>query len=145
VSNRVELVIDKEQQLGLDTPGYYSGFQQKADNVRDDFIEFLEQTKRQGRTVAAYGAAAKGNTLLNYSGISSKFIPYVVDRNQAKRGKYLPGSKIPIVADSRIADDRPDYVVIFPWNLRDEVIDQLAYIRNWGGRFVTAVPTLEIQ
>jgi len=108
-------------------------------------IAFLVEAKRAGKTVAAYGAAAKGNTLLNYAGVRPDLLPYVVDRNPAKQERFLPGSRIPIVVESCIRDDRPDYVVILPWNLRNEVVAQLDYIREWGGRFVTAVPSLDVN
>jgi hypothetical protein len=95
--------------------------------------------------VAAYGAAAKGNTLMNYAGVRPDLLAYVVDRNPAKQGKYMPGSRIPIVDESRIDETRPDYIVILPWNLRAEVMQKLGRIARWGGRFVTAVPALEVH
>jgi hypothetical protein len=112
--------------------------------VKNDFLAFLLQAKRDGRRVAAYGAAAKGNTLLNYAGVRPDLIPYVVDRNPVKQGKYLPGSRIPIVGEERLKEARPDCIVILPWNLRKEVMSQLDYARAWGARFVTAVPELEV-
>ena len=123
---------------------YYAGFQAKADQVKNDFLAFLLEAKRQGKRVAAYGAAAKGNTLMNYAGIRPDLISFVVDRNPAKQGKYMPGSRIPIVDEQRLQTAKPDYVVILPWNLQEEVIRQLAYIRAWGGQFVSAVPQLRI-
>ena len=110
--------------------------------MKNDFLTFLLEAKRRGRTVAAYGAAAKGNTLMNYSGARPDLISYVVDRNPAKQGKFMPGSRIPIVNESRLQAEKPDYVIILPWNLRSEVTQQLDYIRAWGGQFVTAVPEL---
>jgi len=95
--------------------------------------------------VAGYGAAAKGNTLLNFAGVRPHLLPWVADRNPAKQGKFLPGSRIPVVDEEHIRQIRPDFVVVLPWNLRDEVMDQLAYIRDWGGQFVTAVPALRVQ
>ena len=97
----------------------------------------------RGRKVAAYGAAAKGNTLLNFAGVRPDLLPYVVDKNPAKQGKFLPGSRIPIVDEAHLRADRPDVVLILPWNLKDEVTTQLAYVREWGGEFVAAVPELE--
>ena len=144
-TNRVAQVLAREKAAGMATPDFYVGFQSKADRVKNDFLAFLIETKRAGRKVAAYGAAAKGNTLLNYAGVRPDLLPYVVDRNPAKQGKYLPGSRIPIAVESRIRDDRPDYVVILPWNLREEVAAQLDYIREWGGQFVIAVPALELR
>jgi hypothetical protein len=107
-------------------------------------LTFLINAHLDGKSVAGYGAAAKGNTLLNYAGVRADLLAYVVDRNPAKQHKFLPGSRVPIVTEAHLKQDKPDYVLILPWNLRAEVIDQLAYIRSWGGRFVTAVPQLEI-
>jgi hypothetical protein len=107
-------------------------------------VRFPEQRDSAGKKVAAYGAAAKGNTLINYAGIRPDLLPFVVDRNPAKQNKYLPGSRIPIVEEHMIYQEKPDYVLILPWNLRQEVTEQLKYIREWGGKFVTAVPHLEI-
>jgi hypothetical protein len=95
--------------------------------------------------VAAYGAAAKGNTLLNFAGIRPDLLPFVADRNPAKQGRYLPGSRIPILPEAALRERKPEFVVILPWNLREEVVDQLDYIREWGGRFVTAVPSLRLS
>lgn len=144
-TNHVARMLARENAAGMAAPDFYTGFQAKADRVKNDFIAFLVEAKRAGRKVAAYGAAAKGNTLLNYAGVRPDLLPYVVDRNPAKQEKYLPGSRVPIVVESCIRDDRPDYVVILPWNLRSEVVAQLDYIREWGGQFVTAVPALELQ
>ena len=143
-SASMDKLLQCEAQAGMLTADYYAGFQAKTDKVKDDFLAFLLEGKRHGKTVAAYGAAAKGNTLMNYAGIRPDLISFVVDRNPAKQGKYMPGSRIPIVEESRLRDEKPYYVVILPWNLREEVMAQLAYIREWGGRFVTAVPELEV-
>ena len=145
VSARVEAVIERELAAGLTSEWGYDGFQAKADRVKDDFVAFLIDAKRQGKRVAGYGAAAKGNTLLNYGGVKSDLLSFVVDRNPAKQSNFLPGSRIPIVTEERLQQERPDYVVILPWNLSTEVIHQLGYVREWGGRFVTAVPTLQIH
>jgi len=142
-SHVVEL-LKREDAAGMMTAGYYAGFQSKADKVKNDLLAFLIEAKREGKKVASYGAAAKGNTLLNYAGVRPDLLPFVADRNPAKQGKYLPGSRIPIVAEACILENWPDYVVILPWNLREEVMTQLGYIREWGGRFVTAVPKLEV-
>jgi SAM-dependent methyltransferase len=131
-----------EAEAGLATAAGYQGFQARIDKVKDDFLAFLIEARRAGRTVAAYGAAAKGNTLINYAGVRPDLIAFVVDRNPAKQGKYLPGSRIAIVDEDRLRAARPDDIVILPWNLRDEVMQQLDYVRAWGGRFVTAVPEL---
>ena len=137
-------LLGRETAAGMTTPRFYAGFQVKADQVKNDFVAFLIEAKRAGKMVAAYGAAAKGNTLLNYAGIRPDLLPYVVDRNPAKQEKYLPGCRIPIRAENHLKAGRPDYVVILPWNLRTEVMEQLAYIREWGGQFVTAVPSLKV-
>ncbi len=144
VSARVAGLLGREAAAGMNCASYYEGFQEHADKVKNDFLRFLLNARCSGTSVAGYGAAAKGNTLLNYAGVRPDLLPYVVDRNPAKQGKYLPGSRIPIVAEAHLQQMRPDYVVIFPWNLRDEVMTQLSYIREWGGKFVTAVPGLEI-
>ena len=145
VSERVEALIQRELDAGLATESGYAGFQAKADRVKDDFVAFLIEAKRSGKRVAGYGAAAKGNTLINYAGVRPDLLPFVVDRNPAKQSTFLPGSRIPVVAEDRLRQERPDYAVILPWNLSAEVIDQLSYIRQWGGRFVTAVPQLRVQ
>jgi len=145
ISSRVKDILTSEATAGIRTSEFYAGFQKKADKVKDDFISFLINAKHSGKRVVAYGAAAKGNTLINYAGIRPDLIPCVVDRNPAKQGKYLPGSRIPVVDESYIHSEKPDYVVILPWNLRNEVMIQLAYISEWGGRFVTAIPKLEVR
>ena len=143
-STRVDELLQREVQTGMLSVDYYTGFQIRTDQVKNDFLAFLLDAKRQGKTVAAYGAAAKGNTLMNYAGIRPDLISFVVDRNPAKQGKYMPGSRIPIVDESWLQQENPDYVVILPWNLKAEVIKQLDYIRSWGGEYVTAVPNLEV-
>lgn len=145
VSNKVPELIKKEADAGMNHARFYAGFQAHADKVKDDFLSFLIGAKRSGKTVAGYGAAAKGNTLLNYAGVRPDLLSYVADRNPAKQNKFLPGSRIPIVSEAHLKQEKPDYVVIFPWNLREEVMLQMAYIREWGGQFVTAVPQLEIR
>jgi SAM-dependent methyltransferase len=142
---RVDALLDRESLAGVLDTSYYSDFQTKAENVKNGLLEFLLQAKRNGKSVAAYGAAAKGNTLMNFAGIRPDLISFVVDRNPAKQGKFMPGSRIPIWAETEITKRRPDYVVILPWNLRNEVMTQLDYIKNWGGQFVTAVPSLQVS
>ena len=144
VTPRVSEVLAREAAAGMTTTGYYAGFQARADKIKNDFLAFLIETNRKGKKIAAYGAAAKGNTLMNYAGVRPDLLPWVVDRNPSKQGKYLPGSRIPIVDEQRLRDERPDYIVILPWNLRDEVMRQLDYIRAWDGKFVTAVPELRV-
>ncbi len=145
VTARVAEALDMESQAGMNEDAFYVGFQAKAEQVKNDFLAFLLEARRNGNTIAAYGAAAKGNTLLNFAGVRPDLLPYVVDRNPAKQGKFLPGSRIPIVAEERLHSDRPDYIVILPWNLKDEIMGQLAYVREWGARFVTAVPKLHVK
>jgi predicted TPR repeat methyltransferase len=145
VSTRVAELLKREIQAGMTTATYYSRFQVKTDKVKDDFLGFLLEAKRQGKTVAAYGAAAKGNTLMNYAGIRPDLIAFVVDRNPAKQGKHMPGSRIPIVEENQLHTIKPDYVVVLPWNLKAEVMQQLEYIKAWNGQFVTAVPHLEVK
>ena len=123
---------------------FYAQFQSGVDAVKHDLIQFLLNAKRLQKSVIAYGAAAKGNTLLNYAGVRKDLLPYVVDRNPAKIGQYLPGSRIPILGVDILKESEPDYVLILPWNIKDEVSKQLEYIREWGGKFVTAIPKLEV-
>lgn len=143
-SGRVDAMLARERDAGLSRCDRYSEFQSRVDRVKNDFLEFLLDAKRAGRTVAAYGAAAKGNTLLNYAGARPDLIACVADRNPFKQGHWMPGSRIPIVDEHHLARMRPDFIVILPWNLRSEVMDQLAHLRDAGCRFVTAVPALEI-
>ena len=144
INDQVRLLLQKEESAGMRTAEYYTGFQGKSEKVKDDFVAFLIEAKRKGKSVAAYGAAAKGNTLMNFAGIRSDLIQFAVYKNPAKQGKYMPGSRIPIVSEDRLIEERPDYVVILPWNLREEVMQQLAYVQEWGGKFVTAVPDLKL-
>lgn len=144
-SDRVTSVIADELSAGIATRVFYSTFQTRADRVKNDFIGFLIEAKRSGKTVAAYGAAAKGNTLLNYAGVRSDLIQFVADRNPAKQNKYLPGSRIPVVDEGHLSAARPDYVVILPWNLESEITAQLSYAREWGCRFVVAVPLINVS
>lgn len=141
----VTALLKRERDLGMNTAEFYTGFQTRADSIKNDFVAFLIDARRRGKTVGAYGAAAKGNTLLNYGGVKPDLLPWIVDRNPAKQNKFAPGSRIPIVDEEHLRIKRPDYVVILPWNLTNEVMTQLAYIREWGGQFVTAVPTLLVQ
>ena len=145
VSKSVEKLLDLEAASGMNTAEFYASFRVKANKVKNDFLIFLIEAQRSGKSVAGYGAAAKGNTLLNYAGVRSDLLSYVVDRNPAKQDKFLPGCRIPIVEEDYLKQNRPDYVVVLPWNLREEVMEQLSYIREWGGQFVTAVPSLKIS
>lgn len=144
VTAQLAATLDTERQAGLADETGYRHLQAAADKVKNDFVAFLIEAKRAGKRVMAYGAAAKGNTLLNYAGVRPDLLPAVVDRNPAKQGRYMPGSRIPIVGEAELREQRPDYVVLLPWNLRDELTAQLDYIRDWGGRFVVAVPALTV-
>jgi len=144
ISDQIRLLIQSEERVGVKTTEYYTGFQGRSEKVKDDFVAFLIDAKRQGKSVAAYGAAAKGNTLMNFAGIRPDLLHFVIDKNPAKQGKFMPGSRILIVSEERLCEERPDYVVILPWNLRDEIMQQLSYIREWGGKFIIAVPDLKL-
>ncbi len=145
VTEAVETVLTEETAAGLRELSTYLGFQVKANRVKNDLLAFLIEQKRAGKKVAAYGAAAKGNTLLNYAGVKPDLLSFVCDAAPSKQGKYMPGSHIPIMVPEYIQQQRPDFMLILPWNITDEVIEHLAYIMEWGGQFVTAVPGMEIS
>ncbi len=134
----------REREARLDALETYQGFAPRVEAIRDALVSFLDEAKAAGKTVAAYGAAAKGNTLLNYCGIGTDRVAYVVDRNPVKQGCYLPGSHIPVLAPGKIGETRPDFVLILPWNLRHEIAAVLAEVATWGGQLVTAIPALEV-
>ena len=136
----VDATLDGEREAGMLAMDYYRGFQAQADAVKNDLLAFLLEQHRLGRKVVGYGAAAKGNTLLNYAGVRPDLLPYVVDASPHKQGRYLPGSRIPVVSEVELRKDKPDVVLVLPWNLMPEIEQQLAYVRDWGGGFVTAVP-----
>lgn len=144
VSTNVAAMLQKEADTGLRKLRYYKGFQQKALQVKLELTDFLIQQKRAAKTVVAYGAAAKGNTLLNYCGIKTDLLDFVVDANPAKQGKYLPASHVPVVHEDLLRQRRPEYILILPWNIKNEVITQLDYVRDWGGQFVIPIPKLMI-
>lgn len=144
ISPNVPAMLQKETDTGLTTMAYYEGFQQRALTVKLDLLDFLTKQKRAGKTVAAYGAAAKGNTLLNYCGIKSDLIDFVVDANPAKQDKFMPASHIPVVTEAILKQRQPDFVLILPWNLRDEITKQLSYIQEWGGQFVVPIPEVKV-
>jgi hypothetical protein len=143
-SRRVSDVLAMEKAAGLHEISGYIDFTERVAKVRRDLLSFLITAAEEGSTVVGYGAPGKGNTLLNHCGIRPDLLAYTVDRNPYKHGKFTPGARIPIFEPERIAADRPDYVLVLPWNLRDELIDQLSYIRDWGGRLVFPIPTLEV-
>jgi hypothetical protein len=143
-TDRVRQMREKEAGKGISDLNYYKGFQHRALSVKLDLLNFLTAAKKDGMAVAAYGAAAKGNTLLNYCGVKADLIDFVSDANPNKQNKYLPASHIPVTSEKSIRDNMPAYVIILPWNIRDEVSAQLSYIREWGGKFVVFIPALEI-
>lgn len=143
ISPSIPHFLKKESAAGMLELNYYLNFQTIANQVKYGLVSFLLEQKKQGKRVAAYGAAAKGNTLLNYSGIKNDLISFVVDASPYKQGKFLPGSHISVVKEDEITRLKPDYILILPWNIKNEIMEQLSYIRKWGGRFVTAVPKLK--
>ena len=138
-------VLAAERAAGLDRIDTYAAFSTRVARIKDDFVAFLHDAKRAGKRVAGYGAAAKATTLLNYAGVGADLLPYVADKSPHKQGYLVPGVRVPIVAPDRIRADRPDYVVIFPWNVEDEIRAELADVRAWGGRFVLAIPALRVD
>jgi len=144
-TERVKAVLAAEEAAGLHTVTGHEGFAAAVLKVKSDLVEFLLAAAREGRSVAGYGAPGKGNTLLNHCGIRSDLLAYTVDRSAAKIGKFLPGTHIPIHHPDRIPETRPDYVLILPWNLKNEIKEQLAFIREWGGRFVVPIPRVQIE
>lgn len=144
ISSNVNAIQECELAAGMDDLSYYQGFQNKADTVKYSLLSFLLEQKQSGAKVVGYGAAAKGNTLLNYCGVKKDLIRFVVDVSPHKQGKVLPGSHIPVVKEDEITRLKPDYVLILPWNIQDEIMDQLNYIRKWSGKFVVPIPEIKI-
>jgi SAM-dependent methyltransferase len=144
VAAAVTTQLRAEEAAGIETPAFYAGLQGAAEGIKNALLRFLLEARRDGLKVAAYGAAAKGNTLLNFAGVRPDLLPYVVDRSPGKVGRYLPGSRIPIVTEDHLRVDRPDRILILPWNIAQEVTGQLAYARDWGAQFVKAVPAMEV-
>lgn len=144
LSSNVGALLDKERKAGMEGLEFYAGYQAITDQVKNNCLMFLLDAKQKGKRIAAYGAAAKGNTFLNYCGIRKDLIEFVVDASPHKQGRFLPGVHIPVVAEKVLRESKPDYVVILPWNLRDEIAIQLSYIREWNGKFVIAIPHLDI-
>jgi hypothetical protein len=134
----------REAAAGVATLWYYATFEARVWETKRCLLEFLIRAKRNGKRVVGYGAPGKGNTLLNYCGIRTDFLDFTVDRSPHKQGLFLPGTRIPIHAPERIAAARPDYVLILPWNIKDEIMEQLAYIRKWGGEFVVPIPETRV-
>jgi 2-polyprenyl-3-methyl-5-hydroxy-6-metoxy-1,4-benzoquinol methylase len=144
IDQRVEALKEVERQKGLGNLETYLNFSRKVQETKRKLLSFLIQVKIDGKTVVGYGAAAKGNTLLNYCGIRTDFIDYTCDRSPHKQGKFLPGTHIPIYSPDKIAETKPDYVLILPWNLKEEITQQLSNVREWGGKFVVPIPEVEI-
>ena len=138
-------VQEAESDAGMQGLAVYEAFQQRADEVKNGLLSFLIEQKRAGKKVAAYGAAAKGNTLLNYAGVKQDLLSFVCDAAPSKQGKYLPGSHIPVFAPEKLKSEKPNIVLILPWNIAAEVMLHTSYIRQWGGQYATAVPTLEVK
>ena len=143
VTSAVGRILSEENKRGVTSIDYYASLQNNAEKVKDEFLIYLLNAKNNGLKVAGYGAAAKGNTLLNYAGIGADLISFIVDRSPGKQDRYTPGSRIPIVHEDILRDEQPDRIVILPWNLREEITAQLSYARDWNARFVTAIPRVE--
>jgi 2-polyprenyl-3-methyl-5-hydroxy-6-metoxy-1,4-benzoquinol methylase len=144
ISDRVSQLQAQEASAGLDRVDTYLGFDKQVQSVKRQLLQFAIEAKNAGKSIVAYGAPAKGNTLLNYCGIRTDFIDYTVDRSPHKQGLFLPGTHIPVYHPDRIAETQPDYLLILPWNLRSEIVEQMAHIREWGGKFIIPIPQLEI-
>ena len=144
VTPMVDALLAMERSRGLHQIETYSAFGEKVRETKRKLLTFLIEAVRDGKRVAGYGAPGKGNTLLNYCGIRTDFIDFVVDRNPYKQGKFLPGTRIPIYAPIKIDEMKPDYVLILPWNIKEEVMSQMAHIRQWGGRFVVPIPEVKV-
>lgn len=144
INSNVNKVLQQEIKAGINTLEYYKNFQSNCEIAKLDFLNFILSAKKSGKKIVGYGAAAKGNTLINYCGIKKDLINYVVDINPNKQNKFLPGSHIPVLNEDILKKERPHYVIIFPWNIKDEIIEQLNYIKDWGGKFITVIPEIKI-
>lgn len=144
VSQRVENLLNREISAGIKDVAFYLRFNEKVKQVKREILEFVLKAKAENKTIACYGAPAKGNTLLNYCGIRTDFIDYTVDRNPHKQNHFLPGTHIPIHHPDKVKETKPDYLVILPWNLKEEIMEQMACIREWGGQFVVFIPGVEV-
>ena len=143
-TERAREMRTREEKAGLDTLAYYTSFEERVKETKRKLLSFLIEAKRAGKRIVGYGAPGKGNTLLNYCGIRTDFVDFTVDRNPYKHGRFLPGTHIPIHPPEALAEARPDYVLILPWNLKDEIMNQLAFIREWGGQFVVPIPETQV-
>jgi 2-polyprenyl-3-methyl-5-hydroxy-6-metoxy-1,4-benzoquinol methylase len=144
VSERAMELKSREEQAGITSLAYYAAFAEQVKETKRKLLDFLIQAKSAGKTVVGYGAPGKGNTLLNYCGIRTDFLDYTVDRNPYKQGKFLPGTHIPIFHPDKIKETQPEYVMILPWNFKDEIIEQIGYIQEWGGQFIVPIPEVEV-
>jgi hypothetical protein len=144
IEQRVSQLLEREETAGFTRLDTYVSFAAKVQEAKRKLLEFLIAMKRQRKSIAGYGAPGKGNTLLNYCGIRTDFLDYVVDRNPYKQGKFLPGTHIPIFHPDKIRETKPDYLLILPWNLKGEIIEQNAHIREWGGQFVVPIPDMKV-
>jgi len=140
----VKELKSREEAVGITRLETYTDFDEKVKETKRKLLNFLISVKRQGKRIAGYGAPGKGNTLLNYCGIRTDFLDYTVDRNPYKQGKFLPGTHIPIYTPDKISDTKPDYLLILPWNFKDEIMTQMSFIRDWGGKFVVPIPEVEV-
>jgi hypothetical protein len=143
-TGRLLALREREREAGFHDPAGYGGFEERVRATKRELLAFLIDARARGKSVAAYGAPGKGNTLLNYCGIRTDFLDYAVDRNPYKHGRFLPGTHIPVHPPERLAETKPDYILILPWNLRDEIVKQLAYTREWGAKCVVPIPRLEV-
>jgi hypothetical protein len=144
VTERLTTLRAREAEAGVDTLAYYEDFESRVRETKRKLLQFLIEAKRDGKRVVGYGAPGKGNTLLNYCGIRTDFLDFTVDRSPHKHGKFLPGTHIPILPPEKLWEAKPDYVLILPWNLKTEIMNQLAGIREWGGRFVVPIPEVTV-
>jgi hypothetical protein len=144
VTERLLALARREEEAGVASIDSYGAFAAHVMETKRKLLDFLIRTKREGKSIAGYGAPGKGNTLLNYCGIRTDFLDFTVDRSPYKQGKFLPGTHIPIHHPDMIRERKPDYVLILPWNLKDEIMGQLGYIREWGGRFVVPIPEVKV-
>ena len=134
----------REEERGFKSIECYTAFFEQVHKTKRGLLQFLINAKKEGSTIVGYGAPAKGNTLLNYCGVRTDFLDYTVDRSPHKQGTYLPGTHIPVFSPEKILETKPDYVLILPWNLKDEIIEQMAHIRGWGGKFVVPIPEVQV-
>jgi len=144
IGPRVNELRAREERMGFNGLERYSTFAEQVEETKRKLLEFLIRAKREGKSIAGYGAPGKGNTLLNYCGIRTDFLEYTVDRSSYKQGKFLPGTHIPIYSPEKIEETKPDYVLILPWNFKDEIMAQMSHIRKWGGQFVTPIPEVKV-